>query len=67
MPLKEFLAEEVRRIDDALNLLAPHESAHPQTIHRAMRYSLFAGGKRIRPILCIQAAAAVTGSCPRRG
>ncbi len=63
-PLKEFLAEEVRRVDDALNLLAPHESLHPQTIHRAMRYSLFAGGKRIRPILCIQAAAAVADDAP---
>ncbi len=64
MPLKEFLAEEVRRIDDALNRLTPPESTHPQTIHRAMRYSLFAGGKRIRPILCIQAAAAVADHAP---
>jgi geranylgeranyl diphosphate synthase type II len=64
MPLKGFLAEEVRRIDEALNRLTPLESAHPQTIHRAMRYSLFAGGKRIRPILCISAAAAVSDDAP---
>jgi geranylgeranyl diphosphate synthase type II len=64
MPLKEFLAEEVRRIDEALNRLMPSESAHPQTIHRAMRYSLFAGGKRIRPILCISAAAVVSDDAP---
>jgi geranylgeranyl diphosphate synthase type II len=64
MPLKEFLAEEARRIDEALNRLTPPESAHPQTIHRAMRYSLFAGGKRIRPILCISAAAAVSDDAP---
>jgi geranylgeranyl diphosphate synthase type II len=64
MPLKEFLAEEVRRVDAALDRLTPPESAHPATIHRAMRYSLFAGGKRIRPILCLQAAAAISDSAP---
>jgi geranylgeranyl diphosphate synthase type II len=64
MPLREFLAEQARRIDEALNRLTPLESAHPQTIHRAMRYSLFAGGKRIRPILCIAAAAAVSDDAP---
>ncbi len=51
MPLKEFLAGEARRIDAALDRLTPSESTPPETIHRAMRYSLFAGGKRIRPIL----------------
>ncbi len=60
MTLKEFLAEEVRRIDAALDRLTPPESTHPATIHRAMRYSLFAGGKRIRPILCLQGAAAIS-------
>jgi len=60
MSLKEFLAGETRRIDAALDRLTPPESTPPETIHRAMRYSLFAGGKRIRPILCIQAAAAVS-------
>ncbi|MGA2712028.1 MAG: polyprenyl synthetase family protein [Bryobacteraceae bacterium] len=60
MSLKEFLAEEVRRIDAALDRLTPPESTPPATIHRAMRYSLFAGGKRIRPILCLQGAAAIS-------
>jgi geranylgeranyl diphosphate synthase type II len=60
MPLKEFLASEVRRIDDALDRLTPAVTIAPETIHRAMRYSLFAGGKRIRPILCLQAAAAIS-------
>ena len=36
----------------ALDRWVPAESHDPATIHRAMRYSLFAGGKRIRPILC---------------
>ena len=44
---------------EALDRLTPAETAHPATIHRAMRYSLFAGGKRIRPILCLQAAEAI--------
>ncbi len=61
MSLKEFLAAETSRIDAALDRLTPPESTAPSTIHRAMRYSLFAGGKRIRPILCLQAAAAVSG------
>ena len=50
------------RIEEALDRLTPPESAPPQTIHRAMRYSLFAGGKRIRPLLCLEAAAAVADS-----
>jgi geranylgeranyl diphosphate synthase type II len=64
MPLAEFLAEQQHLIDAALDRLAPPESALPETIHRAMRYSLFAGGKRIRPILCLQAAAAVSDDAP---
>ena len=52
------------RIEEALERLAPAETAHPPSIHRAMRYSLFAGGKRIRPILCVEAATAVGGETP---
>jgi geranylgeranyl diphosphate synthase, type II len=64
MDLKEFLAGQVHCIDQALDRLTPPESALPQTIHRAMRYSLFAGGKRIRPVLCLQGAAAVADRAP---
>ena len=46
----------------ALTQWVPPESAEPQSIHRAMRYSLFAGGKRIRPLLCMAAADAVSDS-----
>jgi geranylgeranyl diphosphate synthase type II len=60
--LKDFLAAEQVRIDAALDRLTPAESAHPATIHKAMRYSMFAGGKRIRPILCIQGAHAIEGA-----
>jgi geranylgeranyl diphosphate synthase, type II len=48
----------------ALQRLTPPESAPPETIHRAIRYSLFAGGKRIRPILCLQAASAISSDAP---
>jgi geranylgeranyl diphosphate synthase type II len=58
MDLRDYLASQQAAIDAELNRLAPAESVPPETIHRAMRYSLFAGGKRIRPILCIEAASA---------
>jgi len=52
------LREYQRLVDAELDRLVPPETAAPETIHRAMRYSLFAGGKRIRPILCVEAARA---------
>src|SRR2546425_12322049 len=63
MSLREYLAEQQQLIDRELDRLVPPETAPPETIHRAMRYSLFAGGKRIRPILCIEAARAIADSC----
>src|SRR5215468_4042939 len=54
------LREYQQQVDAELDRLVPPETAPPETIHRAMRYSLFAGGKRIRPILCIEAATAVS-------
>jgi len=64
MTLKEFFAEQQQLIDAALDRFTPTDSEHPATIHRAMRHSLFAGGKRIRPILCISATAAITDDAP---
>ena len=58
--LEEYLAEQVQLVDRVLDEWAPEESVEPVSIHRAMRYSLFAGGKRIRPILAIAAARAVS-------
>lgn len=63
MNLRDYLAQQQRLVDSELDRLVPPESAPPETIHRAMRYSLFAGGKRIRPILCMEAARTVSGSC----
>ncbi len=56
------LREYQKRVDAELDRLLPPETAPPETIHRAMRYSLFAGGKRIRPILCLEAARTVGGA-----
>jgi geranylgeranyl pyrophosphate synthase len=53
------LREEVER---ALDRALPPESAWPETIHRAVRYSLFAGGKRIRPVLVLAAGEAAGGA-----
>jgi len=43
-------------VDAALQRLLPAADATPKSIHEAMRYSVFAGGKRIRPILCLESA-----------
>lgn len=51
-----FFAEDQTIIEAALDKLLPPESTPPATIHQAVRYSVFAGGKRIRPILCYEAA-----------
>src|ERR1700693_2310238 len=61
MTLAEYLARQQERVDRALRHWVPEESVQPESIHKAMRYSLFAGGKRIRPILCMAAAEAVSG------
>jgi geranylgeranyl diphosphate synthase type II len=59
--LQNFLAAKTTAVNDALDHLLPSEKTKPATIHRAMRYSLFAGGKRIRPALCLAAAEACGG------
>lgn len=60
--LQEYLAEQAQAVDHALEKWLPGEDVEPVSIHRAMRYSMFAGGKRIRPILAIAAARAVSDS-----
>jgi geranylgeranyl diphosphate synthase type II len=59
--LENFLATRMASINRALDQFLPSATTKPATIHRAMRYSLFAGGKRIRPALCLAAAAACGG------
>ena len=53
MNLKTYLEEKRAEVDAALERLLPAETVRPETIHKAMRYSVFAGGKRLRPILCL--------------
>jgi geranylgeranyl diphosphate synthase type II len=62
MTLADYIAFQQKRVDAALNRWVPQEAEDPPTIHRAMRYSLFAGGKRVRPLLAIAAAEAVSDS-----
>ena len=56
MNLPAFFEEDRAAVDAALDRLMPAENAQPPSIHRAMRYSVQAGGKRVRPILCLESA-----------
>jgi geranylgeranyl diphosphate synthase, type II len=56
MKLPDFYQADLEAVDAALERWMPAENTPPSSIHRAMRYSVFAGGKRIRPILCMEAA-----------
>ncbi|MBI3628595.1 MAG: polyprenyl synthetase family protein [Candidatus Rokubacteria bacterium] len=60
--LPAYLADRRAAVDRALEAALPGEDVPPATVHQAMRYSLFAGGKRLRPILVIAGAEAVGGS-----
>jgi geranylgeranyl diphosphate synthase type II len=62
MNLKAYLRSRQKEIDRALDRYLPKLTTKPATLHKAMRYSLFAGGKRLRPILCLAAANACGGS-----
>src|SRR5579864_7963982 len=56
MKVPAFFEEDRIAVDAALERLLPAEGIRPPSIHQAMRYSVFAGGKRIRPILCLETA-----------
>jgi geranylgeranyl diphosphate synthase type II len=57
----EYLASQAAAVEAYLDQYLPCEDTYPESIHRAIRYSLFAGGKRLRPILTLAAAEAVGG------
>ena len=65
MKLQRYLEERSRLVDRALARLLPHNGALPHTLDRAMRYSLFSGGKRIRPILALASGEAVGAPAAR--
>jgi geranylgeranyl diphosphate synthase type II len=60
--LAAIMAERRRQVDEALERWLPLQGDHPPKIHEAMRYSVFAGGKRLRPILALLACEAVGGN-----
>jgi geranylgeranyl diphosphate synthase, type II len=60
--LDAYLADRTARVNRALDGFLPPATARPATIHKAIRYSLFAGGKRLRPALCLAAAEACGGT-----
>src|ERR1039458_6940709 len=62
--LKETLLQGRKIADAALECLLPAATQYPSSIHQAMRHSFFAGGKRLRPILCMESARMVSGSLP---
>jgi geranylgeranyl diphosphate synthase type II len=64
MDITQYLEQKRQDVDRFLDSVMPPESAPPANLHKAMRYSLFAGGKRVRPILTIAAYEAVGGSSP---
>ncbi len=59
--LDQFLTTRTEAVNRALDGFLPSEKTRPATIHKAMRYSLFAGGKRMRPALCLAASEACGG------
>lgn len=59
--LQRFLESSTGAVNQALDRFLPAATVKPATIHKAMRYSLFAGGKRMRPALCLAAASACGG------
>ena len=62
MDLATYLERRQRMIDQALEAALPETRGLAGDLSRAMRYSLFAGGKRLRPVLCLAGAEAVGGS-----
>ena len=64
VPLREYLHARRAEIDEALRQALPAAPACPLVIAESMRYSLFAGGKRFRPVLTLAAAEAVAGDRP---
>lgn len=65
MNLKAYLKEQCARVDAALDRFLPRETELPHSVHKAMRYSVFAGGKRVRPILMLAACRSVGGDSER--
>ncbi len=64
MNLKAYLKERKELVEGELTRLLPHVGAYPESVHRAMHHAVFAGGKRLRPILLLATAEAISGEIP---
>ena len=62
MDIKEYLSDTKSLVDQYLEKMLPAETMDPPTIHKAMRYSVFAGGKRVRPILVLASGETLGGN-----
>lgn len=62
MNISEYLKKRSKIVDEALDLYMPRSDEYPKSIHKAMRYSVFSGGKRVRPILVMASCEACGGS-----
>ena len=61
MDFSRYWSARQKKVDAALNRLLPSATTKPKTIHQAMRYSIFAGGKRLRPVICLASAEVING------
>lgn len=62
MDIRQYLSDSKKLVDQYLEKLLPEETRMPATIHKAMRYSVLAGGKRIRPILVLASGESLDGN-----
>jgi geranylgeranyl diphosphate synthase type II len=61
MDFSRYWSVRQKKVDAALDRFLPSAKTKPATIHEAMRYSIFAGGKRLRPIICLASAEVISG------
>ena len=61
MDFSHYWSARQKKVDAALDRLLPSAQTKPKTIHEAMRYSIFAGGKRLRPVICLATAEVISG------
>jgi len=61
MDFSHYWSARQTKVDAALDRLLPSATTKPKTIHEAMRYSIFAGGKRLRPVICLATAEVISG------
>jgi geranylgeranyl diphosphate synthase type II len=61
MDFSHYWSVRQKKVDTALNRYLPPATTKPATIHQAMRYSIFAGGKRLRPVICLATAEVLRG------